>query len=181
MESKVWLLIPEKSGRRPFALRFFPVVVGRAPECDICIDDVTVSKRHIEFRGSGNILQMEDMGSSNGSKLNGLDITGQEASLEPVEYKGLFELTKGVKLELGTTVSYLHHVTAAQGTAIMELYVPKDEQWFFLLDGERVGPVTEEELLCAANKGIILPDDSLWRGDRDEPLTARNVEGLFPA
>ena len=44
--------------------------VGRHPESDIFLDDVTVSRRHAEFHREGNTFLVRDVGSLNGTYLN---------------------------------------------------------------------------------------------------------------
>ena len=46
-------------------------LAGRNPEADIFLDDVTVSRRHVEFRrtGSGG-FEVVDLGSLNGTYVN---------------------------------------------------------------------------------------------------------------
>lgn len=46
-------------------------LVGRHPDADIFLDDVTVSRRHAEFRRDGAGFQIVDLGSLNGSYFNG--------------------------------------------------------------------------------------------------------------
>ncbi|MDG3012854.1 FHA domain-containing protein [Rhodococcus sp. D2-41] len=43
---------------------------GRHPESDIFLDDVTVSRRHAEFRQDGEDFQVVDVGSLNGTYVN---------------------------------------------------------------------------------------------------------------
>jgi pSer/pThr/pTyr-binding forkhead associated (FHA) protein len=43
---------------------------GRHPDSDIFLDDVTVSRRHAEFRRSGNDYEVVDVGSLNGTYVN---------------------------------------------------------------------------------------------------------------
>ena len=43
---------------------------GRHPDSDIFLDDVTVSRRHAEFRLDGNEFQGVDVGSLNGTYVN---------------------------------------------------------------------------------------------------------------
>ncbi|HWL35218.1 MAG TPA: FHA domain-containing protein [Frankiaceae bacterium] len=43
---------------------------GRHPESDIFLDDVTVSRRHAEFRRDGSRFVVRDVGSLNGTYLN---------------------------------------------------------------------------------------------------------------
>ena len=46
-------------------------VIGRSPECDIFLDDVTVSRKHaLLVRGSDGGYTIEDQGSLNGTFLN---------------------------------------------------------------------------------------------------------------
>jgi pSer/pThr/pTyr-binding forkhead associated (FHA) protein len=40
---------------------------GRHPHADIFLDDVTVSRRHAEFRRSGTVFEVRDLGSLNGT------------------------------------------------------------------------------------------------------------------
>jgi pSer/pThr/pTyr-binding forkhead associated (FHA) protein len=43
---------------------------GRHPESDIFLDDVTVSRRHAEFRRDGAAFSVRDVGSLNGTYVN---------------------------------------------------------------------------------------------------------------
>lgn len=43
---------------------------GRHPESDIFLDDVTVSRRHAEFRLNDGIFEVVDVGSLNGTYVN---------------------------------------------------------------------------------------------------------------
>ncbi len=45
--------------------------VGRHPESDIFLDDITVSRRHVEFRRQDGSFRVHDVGSLNGTYVNG--------------------------------------------------------------------------------------------------------------
>jgi len=45
--------------------------VGRHPESDIFLDDITVSRRHAEFRRDAHDFWVHDVGSLNGTYVNG--------------------------------------------------------------------------------------------------------------
>jgi len=45
--------------------------IGRLPECDIVIPDSNVSRRHAEIRPTVDGFSLVDLGSTNGSKVNG--------------------------------------------------------------------------------------------------------------
>jgi pSer/pThr/pTyr-binding forkhead associated (FHA) protein len=47
-------------------------VVGRHPEADIFLDDVTVSRRHSEFVRHGSSFEVRDLGSLNGTYFDGV-------------------------------------------------------------------------------------------------------------
>jgi pSer/pThr/pTyr-binding forkhead associated (FHA) protein len=55
-----------------------PVVVGRAPGADIVIAASYVSGRHARFSRLGENLIIEDLGSTNGTTVNGALIHGAE-------------------------------------------------------------------------------------------------------
>jgi len=47
------------------------IVIGRDPECDILIDDATASARHARLTYHHNQWWLEDLQSTNGTRLNG--------------------------------------------------------------------------------------------------------------
>ena len=53
-----------------FALEHVITTAGRHPDSDIFLDDVTVSRRHAEFRLAGGEFQVVDVGSLNGTYVN---------------------------------------------------------------------------------------------------------------
>jgi pSer/pThr/pTyr-binding forkhead associated (FHA) protein len=55
-----------------------PVVIGRSPGADIVIGDDFVSGRHARVSLAGNDAVLEDLGSTNGTVLNGKAITSPQ-------------------------------------------------------------------------------------------------------
>lgn len=51
-----------------------PVVLGRLPESDVVINDPNVSRRHAEFRRTGDGVVVTDLGSTNGTRVNGVPV-----------------------------------------------------------------------------------------------------------
>jgi len=45
-------------------------LIGRSPECEIFLDDVTVSRRHAELDREGDTFTIRDLGSLNGTYVN---------------------------------------------------------------------------------------------------------------
>jgi len=52
--------------------------IGRLPECDIVIPDSNVSRRHAEIRPTVDGFSLVDLGSTNGSKVNGVRTVQRE-------------------------------------------------------------------------------------------------------
>lgn len=64
-----------------FVLNPGTTTVGRHPESDIFLDDVTVSRHHCRFLWEGDRLLVEDSGSTNGTYVNGSRV--DQGVLEP--------------------------------------------------------------------------------------------------
>ena len=69
------LVLP--NGER-FVLREQITTVGRLPECDITLVDPNVSRNHAEIRPRGDGFVLVDLGSTNGSTVNGVPITERD-------------------------------------------------------------------------------------------------------
>ena len=51
-----------------------PVTIGRLPECEVILSDANVSRRHAEVRRQGNEFVVVDLGSTNGTRVNGAGV-----------------------------------------------------------------------------------------------------------
>jgi len=81
VESSVsWAPVIEVDGVR-HGLRRGTTVVGRGSDADIRIGDAAASRRHLEFIWDGRAGIARDLGSTNGSKINGQRF--REAALSP--------------------------------------------------------------------------------------------------
>ncbi|WP_334144253.1 DUF3662 and FHA domain-containing protein [Rhabdothermincola sp.] len=69
------LLLP--NGER-YVLDEHPVLIGRLDECDITILDANVSRRHAEIRPRGDGFVVIDLGSTNGTRVNGVPVSERE-------------------------------------------------------------------------------------------------------
>jgi FHA domain-containing protein/uncharacterized protein DUF1707 len=67
------LILPR--GDRPF-------IIGRSPECDLTLNDTTVSWRHAELRWTAGVWMLADLGSTNGTHVNGWR-AGQGFAIRP--------------------------------------------------------------------------------------------------
>uniref|UniRef100_A0A061R1W1 Smad fha domain-containing protein n=1 Tax=Tetraselmis sp. GSL018 TaxID=582737 RepID=A0A061R1W1_9CHLO len=53
-------------------------LAGRRKNLGFCISDSTISERHAEFSWSGEVYKLKDLGSSNGTFLNGKAVSSGE-------------------------------------------------------------------------------------------------------
>ena len=61
-----------------FVLGETTVRIGRLPECNLSLGDPNVSREHAEIRPQGSGFVLVDLGSTNGSKVNGVRVSERE-------------------------------------------------------------------------------------------------------
>jgi len=76
-----WTPVIEVNGTR-HELSRTRTVIGRGHEADITLDDAGISRMHVEILWDGKRAQVRDLGSTNGTKLDGVPLK-QAALLEP--------------------------------------------------------------------------------------------------
>ena len=94
-DAAIWSVDVEKGSRQLRGLHvdiLGPVVIGRAPSSDIVIDEPFVSATPARFTLQGPALVLEDLGSTNGTLVNGHGIT------QPVT------LREGDEVQVGDTI-----------------------------------------------------------------------------
>lgn len=69
-----WTPVLEIGGKR-YPIAKGRTVIGRGSEADITIDDSGTSRKHVEILWDGRNAQLTDLGSTNGSRLNGQPVT----------------------------------------------------------------------------------------------------------
>lgn len=69
-----WNPVLDISGKR-YPLTHSRTVIGRGSEADITVDDTGISRKHVEILWDGTRAQVNDLGSTNGSKLDGQPVT----------------------------------------------------------------------------------------------------------
>lgn len=65
--------------------------IGRSRDCDIVLEDSSISRRHAELRPGGEGWTIEDLGSTNGVRVNGSTVHGPQ------------EVRTGDRIEIGST------------------------------------------------------------------------------
>jgi pSer/pThr/pTyr-binding forkhead associated (FHA) protein len=87
------VVVHEPDGAKPRTFKLATsMLVGRAPECEIRVDDTYASQQHARLFGRGGGWYVEDLGSTNGTFVNDQRL-GAPAMVQP-----------GDKIRVGTTV-----------------------------------------------------------------------------
>lgn len=119
--------------------------VGRHDDCQIRIKSSQVSRRHCELFEKKGMLLVKDLGSSNGTFVNGKKIEGQQV-LEVGD-----EITiGGVKLQVtkvgdATPKKGARPQPASEDTAVVEAVSPAGSDVEFEIDFDNPQPVVEAE------------------------------------
>ena len=90
--SRLRVVRPPSLSGTSFQLSDIDATVGRAPGCTVLLDDPTVSSRHARLSPQGGRLVLDDLGSRNGTLVNGRRV------------KGPTELSPGDRLGVGPNV-----------------------------------------------------------------------------
>jgi hypothetical protein len=92
-------------GMRRVQMTGAPMRIGRAPECELVLKDNRVSRRHARLAPRDGVLILTDLGSTNGTRVNGHRVTelvlGAGDRVQIGETSLVVE-TAGVDAEAGT-------------------------------------------------------------------------------
>ena len=100
------LTLSGPEGRHRFAMVGEEIIIGRAPSCDIAIGHKSISRRHLRIAVDGSVFIAEDLGSQNGTRINGKRINGPTP----------FKLGDKVQMsEFSLEVGYLEAQSAQEG------------------------------------------------------------------
>jgi len=76
-KGKVLGILKPMGGGDPIPLTKPEVVIGRRRSCDICLDFNNISGKHCQLRLINSVWHVRDLGSTNGTSLNGLQLTSE--------------------------------------------------------------------------------------------------------
>jgi pSer/pThr/pTyr-binding forkhead associated (FHA) protein len=66
----VWTPVLDVAGRR-YPIVKSRTIIGRGSDADITVEDTGISRKHVEILWDGTRAEVNDLGSTNGSQLNG--------------------------------------------------------------------------------------------------------------
>ena len=79
MSENGWQIFVEVPGKAPIELRNGEAVIGRSRSCIVQIAETTVSRQHAVFVVEPGNVRLRDLGSSNGTYINGKRVDGVQA------------------------------------------------------------------------------------------------------
>jgi hypothetical protein len=85
------LIVHEDGTRREVSLDRPTVTIGRLPECEVVLNDRGASRRHAQIRAKDDVFTLTDLGSTNGTRLNGQTVQSRE-------------LEDGDRITIGSTI-----------------------------------------------------------------------------
>jgi len=85
------VVIRDDGGERTVALASDTVTIGRLADCDVVLRDKGASRKHAQLKLRDGTWTLTDLGSTNGTRLNGQTVQSRE-------------LADGDKITIGTTV-----------------------------------------------------------------------------
>lgn len=154
------------------AMEQFPVIVGSGTSCDIHLDDPEVASAHLQINGDDRRLQVLNISGNLPMAVNGKQ-TRHSLLKRTNEITHVVVGNSHLLLSYGppnaNTVRELLESTGVAGAT----------QWFYSSNDSTIGPLTENDLIAAADGGALQPHDLVWRADDPQPIVARLIEGLF--
>lgn len=152
------LVIAEgKEAGREFEFDQASVVIGRTAECDVILYEPGVSRRHARIFLEGAAFMVEDLGSSNGTRVNGEPIAARQA------------LKDGDSISMGPVVFNFKPVE-------LGAEAPTDEQ---PQGGAHTRIVSVSEMKKSRNKAVAMLPKGASREEVAE--LGRRATGMIPA
>ncbi|MEZ5484841.1 MAG: sigma 54-interacting transcriptional regulator [Lysobacteraceae bacterium] len=145
--------------RRRFHVGDGEYLIGSAADCDLRLPFPTVSRHHARLHVDGNAVDLEDMGSSNGTLVDGQRLSHRQ------------RLEDGAQVQFGTVSARLQPVDAGESSLAVAINMSAHSR---APDGDQTLPVTRAEnlsaevwdaLIAAAASGASAPAVASYMGD----------------
>lgn len=172
-----------QSGRRWPLSRSAPLVIGRHEECDVTLPDRQVSRNHARIFWDGDTYCIEDLGSKNGTHVNGEDV--QEARVladgDEVQIALRFKLAF---VDAGATAPLTLDGTSADGESGLRIEEETRQVW---INGTLLDPplsLHQYRLLSAlwhAGGGVVTRDQivqAVWPEASGDGVSEQAIDAL---
>ncbi len=183
-EDEVAMLLLQRGGQggQRWRLDADEVIIGRSPECDIILPDRQVSRRHARIFRRGDQYFLEDLGSKNGTWVNGQPVQ------DPVPLQDGDEIQVALRFKLA--------FVGAGATAPLDVTIPTaPTQGLFVdvegrrvfINGREVTPPLSPaqfrflELLWQAHGGVVSREEivrHVWADADAAGVTEQAIDAL---
>ena len=130
-------------GTQSFDLKMnAPLIVGRAPTCDLSVSDPTISRRHAELLCDEEQVTLRDLGSSNGTFVNGRKVAAATLEVDDLIAFGkvAFRLATYVPTPSATTLAVPTGTPSVGPTIVRELSLRNRQTPFTSLAAPTTAP-----------------------------------------
>ena len=112
------IVLQGKDKEKEFTFTKKRIIIGRAKDCDIIIDDPIVSRKHAEVSCEGGSYFIRDLESRNGTFVNDEEVKVQR------------KLEEGDRIQIGNTIFSFHAMKGKDKTRIVKKSSKgKIDQW----------------------------------------------------
>jgi len=156
-------------------------VIGRGSECDVMLPERQVSRQHVKILHDNGRYQLQDLGSKNGTHLNGKQVTGTV----PLQDGDEIQIALAVKLVfVGTdaTLPLTFEVPSLEGNMVLD-----EAQRAVFINGQELQPPLSLaqfrllHLLYEANGAVCSRDDIIevvWPGTEGIGVSEQAIDAL---
>lgn len=161
-------------------------LIGRSPECHLSASTTSISRKHCCIKRDGKKVTIADLGSRNGTKVNGEKISeeteltsGDEIAVGPLAF--MVTITPGISSEKKPGVKSV--AEAAERTAdSAQATVEEEDISRWLLDGPAEDPVyAETQTIRMDDTNAVKAEQDLVEGNPaldDETIEVESLEEL---
>jgi len=156
------------------------VTIGRSVDCDIVLTERQVSRRHAQIRRTDDQYILEDLGSKNGTYVNGREVTGP------------YVLQDGDEIQIALCVKLSFVAPEATAPLVFErekrpgLYLDKERREVFIMGRELSPPLSLAqyrllELLYDAAGRVCSRDEiveAVWPEASEEGVSDQAIDAL---
>jgi len=170
-----WLINPQ--GRRIAVPAGGSLRIGREPDNSLVLDANTISRHHALIAAGDQKFQIKDLGSSNGTFLNGRRLGNEAVFLEPGDSVRFGSVSFQFQQEHRPPAAR-HCTKCGAGLREDSRLCPQcaapittrsdrspglsETSWYYERGGSRLGPVSASELIALCDRGDIEPDSVVW-------------------
>jgi hypothetical protein len=156
-------------------------VIGRGSECDVMLPERQVSRQHVKILHENGRYQLQDLGSKNGTHLNGKQVTGTV----PLQDGDEIQIALAVKLVfVGTdaTLPLTFEAPSLEGNMVLD-----EAQRAVFINGQELQPPLSLaqfrllHLLYEANGAVCSRDDIIevvWPGTEGIGVSEQAIDAL---